>query len=212
MLRIFVSYRRDDADLFAGRLCDRLQSEYGRENVFIDVDSIPLGVDFRQKITDAIRSCDCLLAVIGEKWVNIGAGGLRRLDDPRDYVRLEIATALKAGVPVIPVLVGSTEVPTEAELPDDLKPLAFRNACSVPPGRDFHLHVERLIKGINSLRRDDDGRPEQHEVAQLMETRAPAEPESDPVLSSDRPWIEIASGSEQEKQYELTLDGHAPIF
>jgi hypothetical protein len=202
MPKVFISYRREDADLFAGRLCDRLQAEYGRENVFMDVDSIPFGVDFRQNIADAVGGCDFCLAVIGGRWLDSDADGRRRIDDPRDYVRLEIATALGAGIPVIPVLVGETVAPKETELPDDLKPLAYRNACPVAPGRDFHLHVERLIKGLGT-RPHNVERPERQEVSGSSESWATGSATTPNVRC---PWIEIASGPDQGTRYKLSLD------
>ncbi len=108
----FISYRRDDSAGHAGRLHDRLIENFGRENIFIDVDTIGIGVDFSEAIRDAIRATDGLIAIIGREWLSAtDSSGGRRLDNPQDFVRLEIATALELGVRVIPVLVQGASPP-----------------------------------------------------------------------------------------------------
>jgi hypothetical protein len=105
--RIFISYRREDASYPAGWLFDRLADRFGRGQVFKDIDSIRLGDDFVEVITRAVGSCDVLLALIGEEWLTVSdQDGRRRLDDPDDFVRLEIEAALARNVRVIPILVG----------------------------------------------------------------------------------------------------------
>ena len=145
MPKIFISYRRDDSTAAAGRIYDRLGAHFGRDSVFMDVDAIPFGVDFRQHLTDAVGACDILLAVIGEQWLT------PRLQDAKDFVRIEIEAALKRGIPVIPVLLGKTFMPREEDLPTALAGLSYRNAAPVDPGRDFHGHLDRLIRGIEHL-------------------------------------------------------------
>jgi hypothetical protein len=156
MPSIFLSYRRDDSIDAAGRIYDRLVQHFGRESIFMDVDSIPLGIDFRQYLQDTVSRCDVLLAVIGQGWLEARhsegpLAGQRRLDNPDDFVRIEIQTALARGIAVIPVLVGRATMPIAKDLPDELKELAFRHAAEVRPGKDFHDHVDRLIRGIESL-------------------------------------------------------------
>ncbi len=158
MPKIFISYRREDSEAIAGRLYDRLEVHFGHDNVFIDIDNIPFGVDFRQHLDQAVSRCDVLLAVIGEQWLEVchkdGANqGQRRLEDASDFVRIEIESALARGIPVIPVLVGKATMPANARLPQSLKELAFRNAAEVRPGRDFRDHVDRLARGIEELER-----------------------------------------------------------
>ena len=155
MPNIFISYRRDDSIDAAGRIYDRLVEHFGGESIFMDVDSIPLGIDFRQYLQDAVSRCDVLLAVIGHGWLEArhpegSLAGRRRLDNPDDFVRIEIQTALERGIPVVPVLVGKATMPAAKDLPDPLKELAFRNAAEVRPGKDFHDHVDRLIRGIEA--------------------------------------------------------------
>ena len=149
---IAISYRREDSTPIAGRLHDRLRAEFGNENVFMDFDSIPYGVDFRDHIAQTLERADVLVAVIGPGWLAHRAGGTtRRIDDVTDFVRLEIGGALRRNIPVIPVLVDKTVMPMEDALPDDLKPLVFRNALMLDSGIDFHHHADRLITGIRRL-------------------------------------------------------------
>ncbi len=146
---IFISYRRDDSADVTGRLYDRLTTEFGREHVYKDVDTIPLGVDFREHINALVGTCDVVLAVIGRHWLTVSGGDAsRRLDDATDPVRLEIVAALNREIPVVPVLVGGSKIPPAEALPDDIRNLAFRNGTSVRPDPDFHKDVDRLIAGL----------------------------------------------------------------
>ena len=155
MPSIFICYRRDDSIDAAGRIYDRLVDHFGGESVFMDVESIPAGIEFRQHLVDAVSRCDVLLAVIGHGWLEARnpegpLAGQRRLDNPDDFVRIEIQTAFARGIPVVPVLVGRATMPAEKDLPDALKELAFRHFAEVRPGKDFHDHVDRLIRGIEA--------------------------------------------------------------
>ena len=110
--RIFISYRRVDTPHVAGRLFDRLEARFGAGNIFMDVDSIDPGLDFAEAIERAVGSCDVLLALIGRHWSDIvDEQGRRRLDDPEDFVALEIRTALRRKIRVIPVLVDGAPPP-----------------------------------------------------------------------------------------------------
>ncbi len=147
--RVFVSYRREDSADVTGRICDRLAGRFGREAVFMDVDSIPLGADYRSDIQTAVGRCDALLVIIGDRWLSVtDDAGRRRLDDPGDFVHIEVRWALERGVPVVPILVQGASIPSPEELPEPLRPLAFRNAAEVRPGRDFHPDVDRLIESL----------------------------------------------------------------
>jgi formylglycine-generating enzyme required for sulfatase activity len=156
MSKLFISYRHDDSADVTGRMHERLLSHFGDGNVFLDIDTIPIGMDFRRCIGDAVNQCDVLLAVIGDRWLDarVAGGprqGGRRLDDPNDYVRIEIESALARGIPVVPLLVGKATMPGEAHLPDGLKELAFRHAAEVRPGLDFPAHLDRLINRLEKL-------------------------------------------------------------
>src|SRR4051794_21316886 len=124
MPSIFVSYRREDSRDQVDRHCEHLVEQFGEEQVFKDVDSMPLGSDFREVLTERVAGCDVLLAVIGPSWPSVsGRSGARRLDEQRDYVRIEIEAALARNIPVIPVLVGNSSVPKAEELPRSIQQL-----------------------------------------------------------------------------------------
>jgi hypothetical protein len=138
----------------AGRLSDRLAAHFGANSVFKDVDSIPVGGEFRTTVQREIQQCDVIIALIGNQWLTVtDAAGRRRLDDPNDFVRIEIETALQSRIPVVPVLVRDTQMPASEDLPESLRGLAFRNAASLRTDPDFHHDMDRLIRGLRrSLR------------------------------------------------------------
>jgi len=147
--RIFLSYRRQDSEDVTGRIYDRLIGYFGKSAVFKDVDSIPLGIDFRAHIKNQLENCEYFLAVIGKKWLDItDEKGQRRLLDEKDYVKIETQTAINMGISIIPILVRGAKVPQETELPDDIKDLSYRNGLSIRPDPDFHQDMDRLIKRI----------------------------------------------------------------
>lgn len=149
---IFISYRRSDTRGTAGRLYDDLVDRFGVDHVYRDIDAIELGVDFTEAISQKVRTCDALIAVIGNQWVGVSDGaGNRRLDDPNDLVRLEISAALEAGKLVIPVLVEDATMPATEELPEPLAPLPSRHALSISDLR-WQYDVERLITRLGQLR------------------------------------------------------------
>src|SRR5437868_6321074 len=136
MTHIIISYRRADSDAIAGRIKDRLLSHFGDGSIFMDIDSIPFGLDFRDQIQEALAENDILVAIIGPKWTGPMKGGQTRIMEETDPVRIEIETALKNGKVVIPVLVAGAAMPDPAELPEGVRSLAFRNAAEVDAGRD----------------------------------------------------------------------------
>ena len=147
---LFINYRRMDSEDVTGRMYDRLVTEFGKGSVFKDVEDILPGVDFRRVLEHEVASTDVMLTVIGPDWVNRENKG--RLHNADDYVRFEIETALKRGIPVIPVLVRRRErLPQSRHLPSSLRDLLFRNAVQVRPDPDFHHDMDRLIDGIISL-------------------------------------------------------------
>lgn len=147
---VIISYRRDDTGAITGRICDRLRGRFGAESVYMDIDSNPIGVDYRSHIDDSLKRCDMLLAVIGEDWLGTGPAGSRRIDDPSDLVRLEVASALTRGIRVVPILVDQTEMPAVDELPEELSGLRYRQAFRVDSGVDFHHHLDRLCAAIEA--------------------------------------------------------------
>src|SRR4051794_36961709 len=137
--RIFLSYRRQETAYATGWLFDRLAERYGRAQVFKDVDSLQPGDDFVAVIEAAVGACAVLVALIGDEWLTVvDHTGRRRIDDPNDFVRIEIEAALSRGVPVIPILVDGAQMPQPAEVPDTLGPLVRRQALELSPARfDF---------------------------------------------------------------------------
>lgn len=146
--KIFISYRRDDSEGEAGRLYDDLTRVFGPDAVFMDVSDIHPGKDFRQAIDDNVAKCAVLLAMIGPEWTTVkDASGARRLDQPNDFVCLEITSALTRGIDVIPVLVHGARMPAPAELPDALQNLAYRNCVELTHTR-WNSDVEVLSRAL----------------------------------------------------------------
>jgi hypothetical protein len=151
MANIIISYRRLDSAAIAGRIRDRLAQYYGADAIFMDIDSIPFGIDFRRHIQEAVAKNGIVLALIGPKWIGAKKGGTSRINDDKDAIRIEIETALNQGIPLIPVLVGGGTMPKSSALPESLQKLCFLNAAEVDDGRDFHQHVDRLIRAMDRL-------------------------------------------------------------
>lgn len=156
MATVFISYRRDDSAFAAYAVYDRLAERLGEENIFIDAKDIPLGVDFREVLTDTLERCDVLLAFVGQHWLYDCARGERagamRLDDADDYVRMEIATCLKRGVPIVPVLCGEVaRMPAENELPEELRKFVRMNGLELRPGRGIFLQIEELASNLQRM-------------------------------------------------------------
>jgi tetratricopeptide (TPR) repeat protein len=155
--QIFISYRRDDAGYVTGHINDRLRKEFGDEFIFTDVDRIDLGVDFRASLDLMVSECQILLAVVGTAWLTVkDRDGQPRLQDPTDFVRIEIESALQRDIPVIPLLVSGARMPSKDDLPKTLKDFAFRNGTKIRPAPDFHTDIDRLI---GSLKRHLDSLP-----------------------------------------------------
>jgi hypothetical protein len=148
---VFINYRREDSGGHAGRLYDRLRQHYGSDRVFRDIDAIAPGVDFAQRIEAAIGTCDAVVVLIGRDWLDVrGPDGRRRLDDPGDVLRREIAAALGRGILVIPVLVEGATMPSEHQLPSDVAPLARRNALELSDTR-WDYDVGRLQQALDQV-------------------------------------------------------------
>lgn len=152
MSGIFISYRRQDTSGYAGRLYERLAKHFGKQRVFMDIDTLQPGLDFGQALDQAVSSCEVLIALIGPNWLTaVDAEGQRRLDNPDDFVRMEIAAALaREGVRVVPVLVGNASLPRADALPPDLKPLARRQSVEITDNR-WDFDVARLIERLEPV-------------------------------------------------------------
>jgi Caspase domain/TIR domain len=151
MTGIFINYRREDAPGVAGRLFDRLATNYSRREMFMDVDAMKPGLNFVKQIDEQISKCDVVLAIIGPGWLNaVDDKGRRKIDKPRDYVRVELAAALKREIPVIPLLVNGTAMPSEDELPEELKSLPHRHSLELRHSR-FSADSDAVIQAVGDI-------------------------------------------------------------
>ncbi len=147
-MNIFISYRRHDSAGEAGRLVDSLKQYFKEEEIFIDIDTIQPGLDFSDVIESSLNTCDVLLALIGPNWLALQSpDGARRLDNPDDFIRLEIAEALKRKIRVIPVLVDGATLPEGTQLPEDLRGLVRRQAYEISNKR-WKFDVDELVKSL----------------------------------------------------------------
>lgn len=153
MAQIFISYRRADTGKDAGRIYDRLVTEFGANNIFKDVYNIPAGSDFRGELAKALSTCRVVLVLIGTKWLKAtDPQGQRRLDDIDDFVRLEVQTALERETCiVIPLLLDDARMPNQQDLPPDLRELVFRNALPVRDDPSFNEDITALIERITTI-------------------------------------------------------------
>ena len=169
--KIFINYRRGDDPGNTGRLFDRLQDEFEPQQLFLDVDNIPPGRDFVRELNERVAECDIVLSVIGKTWLDAqDAAGARRLDNPDDFVRIELLSALNQNKQVIPVLVGETQMPRPEDLPEPLRPLARRNAVRLTHER-FRADMAGLVKALRQSL-DEIDRQRQNEERRRQEAAA----------------------------------------
>src|SRR5262245_34038860 len=148
---IFINYRREESSHVAGRLHDSLAPTFGGHKIFMDVDNIPVGRDFEEYLNSQVTACDAMLAIIGPNWLTAkDETGQRRLDNPADFVAIEIGSALARNIPVVPVLVDGARMPKVSELPDKLKPLARRQAVQIRH-TNFNSDAEALVKRLREV-------------------------------------------------------------
>jgi hypothetical protein len=147
---IFISYRRDDSAGYTRAIYDQLAERFTQERIFMDVDAIEPGLPFDEVINQAVSRCEILLVMIGNRWMELQAGGGPRINDEKDFVRLEIAAALSRNVRVIPVLLDGAGMPTEELLPEPLRALARRNAIEISNTR-FKSDVDRLVEVVSKV-------------------------------------------------------------
>jgi TIR domain-containing protein len=148
---IFISYRRQDTAAYAGRIYDRLSAKYGENNVFMDIDRIEPGQDFVEVINHSVAEAGVLLVLIGREWIKMtDKSGVSRLNNPEDFVRLEILAGLEQKTVIIPVLLADAEMPPAQALPPPLQPFTRRNAIEISDSR-FHSDVDRLIEAIDKI-------------------------------------------------------------
>jgi hypothetical protein len=148
---IFISYRREETAANARLLYSRLSEHFGTNRVFMDVDSIAIGADFTRELTEAVSQCKVLLVLIGRNWSSItDSRGKRRIDNPGDWIRIEIETALQRGIAVVPVLVDGAALPQASDLPSSLRPLTQRQALELRHTQ-FKSDSQRLVKEIGRI-------------------------------------------------------------
>ena len=206
--RIFITYRRQDSAYPAGWLYDRLAERFGADQIFKDVDSIELGDDFVETITNAVGSCDILLALIGQEWLDVAApDGTRRLDDADDFVRLEIEAALERKVLLIPILVDGALMPRGDQLPPSIAPMVRRQALELSPTR-FRADTERLLEVMERTLADIQDEQEPTSVEAPAEAKAPPPPDE----PSPQPVEETQPGSGPRKiPWNVVLAGVAVV-
>jgi hypothetical protein len=155
MPTVFISYRREETAGEARALFNALVGRLGESSVFMDVDNIALGSDFRQVLQERLASCDLLLALIGRDWVNVkNASGERRLEDSNDYVQLEIQAALKRNIPVAPVLVQGAHMPAAEQLPESIRDFAYRNGFELSHTR-WESDLQEMLRRLGLGTRDN---------------------------------------------------------
>lgn len=182
-LRIFINYRREDTAGHAGRLFDALASLLQGHQVFMDIDTLQPGVDYTEVIDQEVGSCDVLVALMGQRWLAVtDSKGRRRLDDPNDFVRREIATALDRHVRVIPILVQGLQMPTAEDLPDALEGLARRNALELSDAR-FSFDISRLVTAIESVAREKNAAEADEVATPPIESGESGESDVQPVVT-----------------------------
>ncbi|MCA9686607.1 MAG: toll/interleukin-1 receptor domain-containing protein, partial [Myxococcales bacterium] len=148
-MAIFISYRRQDTAGYAGRLYDRLAPQFGDDQVFMDVTDLSLGQDFVDAINQKLDSCTALIVLIGDRWLTARDDNDRvRVEDPADFVRIEVGAALRRGILVVPVLVGGAKMPKAQLLPADLQLLVRRNALELSHER-FAFDADRLAEALS---------------------------------------------------------------
>lgn len=152
-MKIFISYRRSDDLGGVGRLFDHLEARFGQGRIFLDVDSnMPLGVDFREHIASQVEKADVVLVVIGPNWLRLVQ---EKEEDSADFVRIEIEMALEKGIPVVPVMMGHSQIPAENELPPSIDKLAYLNGIPLDVGADFRPHVQKLCSKLEASVQND---------------------------------------------------------
>jgi hypothetical protein len=187
---IFINYRREDSAGHAGRLFDRLSGRFP-ERVFMDIDTIEPGIDFVDTIEQAVGCCEVLVVVIGREWLHLAdASGHRRLDNPSDFVRLEIAAALERNIRIIPVLVEDAVMPRPEELPPDLVKLTRRNAIELSDVR-WAFDMDRLIQAIEGVLQEK-APSALLPVVKIPDVPPPSEPVPAPVSARPRGWLTLS--------------------
>ena len=161
MAKFFLSYRRRDTGQAIGRIYERIAGYFGEDSVFVDLESIKYAEDFRARIEDEVAASDALVVIMGARWLeHFGESGrvgeseeaLPEAPPSEDYVKIEIEAALQHALPVLPVLVGGAPMPAPGDLPETISELAYRNALPLDMGREFDVHMRRLLHNLDAIR------------------------------------------------------------
>ncbi|MEH6470368.1 MAG: peptidoglycan-binding protein [Halopseudomonas sp.] len=225
---IFISYRREDADGFARSLFQSLTAHFGSDQIFMDVEDIELGLDFIEAIDKSLSSCGVLLVLIGKEWLScVDSEGQPRLENPDDFVRMEVASALRRKIRVIPVQVRGAAMPKSSQLPEELQQLTRKQALELHHDR-WNADIEQLISALeNALGITAKTAPGDTQGDRPADA-PPAEPA--PAITAPKPsskkstWIgliaalvislalvELFSSPEAEPDYVFTGDEPNPI-
>lgn len=155
MAKFFLSYRRRDTGQAIGRIYERIAGYFGEDSVFVDLESIEASEDFRARIEDEVAASDALVVIMGARWLeHFGQRdeALPEVPPSEDYVKIEIEAALQHALPVLPVLVGGAPMPAPGDLPETISELAYRNALPLDMGREFDVHMRRLLRNLDAIR------------------------------------------------------------
>lgn len=195
MPNIVISYRREDSKWIADRIFDRLEAHYGKGNVFMDIDSIPFGLDFREHLRETLEHCDVMLALVGPNWVGRDSTGDHILKET-DWVRIEVEAALNKKIPLIPLLIDGSQMPKPEELPEALKDIVFRQSAAID--RDnFRAQMERVIASID-----------QH-LSGLRGSRSTSSPprQTEPLPNDQKPMTQTSVSPSQKTVESQVADG-----
>ena len=200
---IFISYRREDSADVTGRIYDRLVAAFGRETIFKDVDSIPMGVNFKEYLDKQVQHTRVMLAVIGPKWLTVtDSQGARRLDNPADFVRIEVEMGLQRKIPVIPLLVSGASMPRENQLPATLQNLSLQNGTHIRPDPDFHRDMDRLIKELEKIRKKTTGRKRK------VSTSKPPTKQRTDRETLEKLISEVTGGTNEDLEKLISVEGN----
>lgn len=199
MPRVTLSYRREDSAGIARLIFERLTNRYGIESVFMDIDAIEFGADYRERIYDALRQTDYLLLLIGSRWLGPLTDGTTRIKQPNDPVRMEVERALEIGLRVVPILLDRTPMPGADDLPETLQKLTFLNAADVTSGRDFDAQMEHLIRFIDGTPAKTG--PQSTRVPNNLPANLP------PLIGRERELGEINAALAQSRLVTITGSG-----
>ena len=197
MSKISISYRWQDSSPMARLICDRLSTRYGSDSVFMDVEKIQPGEDFRKHIAEALQECDVLIVIVGKKWLGQRKSGHTTINDESDWVRIEVETALERNIKIIPVLINRANMPRADQLPESLREFVYRSALRIDAGADFDDHMDRLIESIDHTLESVRNRPENPKAPaqtgkKIEHAFLPTFPKS---TVEDAPATESAAGS-----------------